>query len=145
LGSLEAYSRLVEWFKRDAFVWSISDISTNSAYKYLAPPPFFFTSSLNSILVDPLHFNMARFNDLLIWVIAIYHALYDLISRDIRAALAIFKAPQAGPLLPIAVTRESFGNEFDPVEGGIRKCLVFDHLRVLIAHQPYHGNNSTPP
>jgi hypothetical protein len=51
--------------------------------------------------------------------------LYDHIAEAICVAIAVFKAPQAEPILPIAVNRSSFNNEFNPVEGGIRMCLSY--------------------
>jgi hypothetical protein len=66
---------------------------------------------------------MIWLKELLLWVLAIYLALYDLIARAFRTAIAIFKAPQSGPLLPIAMTPDSFNNEFNPFEDGLRTCF----------------------
>jgi len=68
---------------------------------------------------------MAWFKEVLIWVLALYYVLYDHIAGAIRTLVAVFKAPHAEPILPIAVTRNSFNNEFNPVEGGIRTCLGY--------------------
>ena len=68
---------------------------------------------------------MALFKGVLTWFLALYYVLYDHIARAIRAFVAIFKAPQAEPILPIAVTRNSFNKEFNPVEGGIRMFLGY--------------------
>jgi hypothetical protein len=68
---------------------------------------------------------MAWFKEVFIWVLAFYYVLYDHIAGAIRALVAVFKPPQAEPILPIAVTRNSFNNEFNPVEGGIRTCLGY--------------------
>ena len=66
---------------------------------------------------------MAWFKEVLIWVLAFYYVLYDHTAGVIRAIVTVFKPPQAEPILPIAVARNSFNNEFNPVEGGIRTCL----------------------
>ena len=68
---------------------------------------------------------MAWFKEVLIWVLAFYYVLYDHIAGAIRTLVAVFKPPQVGPILPIAVTRNSFNSEFNPVEGGIRTCLGY--------------------
>ena len=68
---------------------------------------------------------MAWFKEVLIWVLAFYYVLYDHIAGAIRTLVAAFKPPQVGPILPIAVTRNSFNSEFNPVEGGIRTCLGY--------------------
>lgn len=62
---------------------------------------------------------MARFKEVLIWVLAFYYVLLhcDHIAGAIRAAIAVFEAPQAEPILPIAVNRSSFNNEFNPAVG----------------------------
>ena len=68
---------------------------------------------------------MAWFKEVLIWVLAFYYVLYDHIAGVIRAIVTVFTPPQAEPILPIAVARNSFNNEFNPVEGGIRTCLGY--------------------
>jgi len=68
---------------------------------------------------------MAWFKEVFVWVLAFYYVLYDHIAGAIRTFVAVFKPPQAEPILPIAVTRNSFNNEFNPVEGGIRTRLGY--------------------
>jgi hypothetical protein len=68
---------------------------------------------------------MAWFKEVLIWVLAFYYVVYDHIAGAIRALVAVFKPLHAEPILPVAVTRNSFNNEFNPVEGGIRTCLGY--------------------
>ena len=68
---------------------------------------------------------MAWFKEVLIWVLAFHYMLYDHIAGGMHAVAAIFKAPQTEPIFPIAVTRNSFNNEFNLVEGGIRTCLSY--------------------
>ncbi|KIM36160.1 hypothetical protein M413DRAFT_31913 [Hebeloma cylindrosporum] len=62
---------------------------------------------------------MAWYQGVLSWLIAFYYVLYDHIASAIRAVVAVFKTGQGEPILPIAVTRNSFNGEFNPVMGGI--------------------------
>jgi len=58
---------------------------------------------------------MAWFKEVFVWALASYCVLYNHITGVICALVVIFKASQTEPILPIAVTRNSFNNEFNPV------------------------------
>ena len=136
--------RFVEFCKRDTFVLPISDTLTRLHRINISPLPLSLHFPLDLVRLPPFPFyTMAWFKEVLTWVLAFSYVLYDHIARAIRPIVAVFKAgPQAEPILSIAVTRNSFNNEFNPVQSGIITYLGY--LTSTRPTQPYHGSNSTP-